>query len=134
MLAPILLSFQELLKTQEGRREKANRHSGENAGCLRTLADPDDFVTNNYKCGMAINVQKSCSKEMDAILEEAKSAPTQDARKAAYKSMQDLSLQEMDIVPLVNAWLLIAYAKNLRGFTPLRTGFLKTLKDSWFES
>ena len=38
------------------------------------LADPDDFVTNNYKCGMAINVQKSCSKEMDAILEEAKSA------------------------------------------------------------
>jgi len=98
------------------------------------LADPDDFVTNNYKCGMAINVQKSCSKEMDAILEEAKSAPTQDARKAAYKSMQDLSLQEMDIVPLVNAWLLIAYAKNLRGFTPLRTGFLKTLKDSWFES
>jgi len=98
------------------------------------LADPDDFVTNNYKCGMAINVQKSCSKEMDAILEEAKSAATQDARKAAYKTMQDLSLQEMDIVPLVNAWLLIAYAKNLQGFTPLRTGFLKTLKDSWFES
>jgi peptide/nickel transport system substrate-binding protein len=98
------------------------------------LADPDDFVTNNYKCGMAINVQKSCSKEMDAILEEAKSAATQDARKAAYKTMQDLSLEEMDIVPLVNAWLLIAYAKNLQGFTPLRTGFLKTLKDSWFES
>jgi peptide/nickel transport system substrate-binding protein len=97
------------------------------------LADPDDFVTNNYKCGMAINVQKSCSKEMDAILEEAKSAATQDARKAAYRTMQDLSLQEMDIVPLVNAWLLIAYAKNLQGFTPLRTGFLKTLKDSWFE-
>jgi peptide/nickel transport system substrate-binding protein len=98
------------------------------------LADPDDFVTNNYKCGMAINVQKSCSKEMDAILEEAKSAATQDARKVAYKTMQDLSLQEMDIVPLVNSWLLIAYANNLQGFTPLRTGFLKTLKDSWFES
>ena len=61
---------------------------------------------------MAINVQKSCSKEMDAILEEAKSAATQDARKVAYKTMQDLSLQEMDIVPLVNAWLLIAYAKQ----------------------
>jgi peptide/nickel transport system substrate-binding protein len=98
------------------------------------LADPDDFVTNNYKCGMAINVQKSCSKEMHAILEEAKSAATQDARKVAYKTMQDLSLQEMDIVPLVNAWLLIAYASNLQGFTPLRTGFLKTLKDSWFET
>ena len=37
------------------------------------LADPDDFVTNNYKCGMAINVQKSCSPAMDAVLDEAKS-------------------------------------------------------------
>jgi peptide/nickel transport system substrate-binding protein len=47
------------------------------------LADPDDFVTNNYKCGMAINVQKSCAPDMDALLDEAKSATTQDARKAA---------------------------------------------------
>lgn len=98
------------------------------------LADPDDFVTNNYKCGMAINVQKSCSPAMDAALDEAKSAATQEERKAAYKKMQELSMQEMGIVPLVNSYILIAYAKSLQGFTPLRTGFLKTLKDSWFES
>lgn len=96
------------------------------------LADPDDFVTNNYHCGMAINVQKSCSKAMDAALEEAKTAPTQEARKAAYAKQQQLSLDEMGIVPLVNAWLLIAYTNKLRGFQPLRTGFLKTLKDSWY--
>ena len=48
---------------------------------LSPLADPDDFVTNNYKCGMAINVQKSCSKAMDDILERAKAAPTQEERK-----------------------------------------------------
>jgi peptide/nickel transport system substrate-binding protein len=98
------------------------------------LADPDDFVTNNYKCGMAINVQKSCSKEMDAILEEAKAGSTLEIRKAAYRKQQELSLEEMDIAPLVNAWLLMAYSNKLQGFTPLRTGFLKTLKDSWFES
>jgi peptide/nickel transport system substrate-binding protein len=96
------------------------------------LADPDDFVTNNYKCGMAINVQKSCSKEMDAVLEQAKTAPTLDARKAAYAKQQQLALDEMDIVPLVNAWLLIAYTNRLWGFRPMRTGFLKTLKDSWY--
>ena len=44
---------------------------------------------------MAINVQKSCSKEMDALLEEAKAAATQDERKDAYKKMQELSLDEM---------------------------------------
>jgi len=98
------------------------------------LADPDDFVTNNYKCNMAINVQKSCSPEMDALLEKAKSGATQEERKAAYKEMQELSLKEMGIVPLVNSYILIAHAKNLQGFMPLRTGFLKTLKDSWFES
>src|SRR5206468_1177296 len=98
------------------------------------LADPDDFVTNNYKCGMAINVQKSCSPEMDAILEEAKAGASKEERKAAYKKMQELSLQEMGIVPLVNSYILIAYDRKLQGFTPLRTGFLKTLKDSWFES
>jgi ABC-type transport system substrate-binding protein len=97
------------------------------------LADPDDFVTNNYKCGMAINVQKSCSPEMDAALDAAKTAATQEERKAAYKKMQELSLQEMGIVPLVNSYILIAYTNKLKGFTPLRTGFLKTLKDSWFE-
>ncbi len=98
------------------------------------LADPDDFVTNNYKCGMAINVQKSCSKEMDALLEEAKANITQEDRKASYKKMQELSMQEMGIVPLVNAYILIAHTNKLEGFTPLRTGFLKTLKDTWFEA
>lgn len=97
------------------------------------LADPDDFVANNYKCGMAINVQKSCSPEMDALLEEAKTAPDQEARKVAYKKVQELSMQEMGIVPLVNAWILIAYTAKPQGFTPLRTGFLKTLKDAWYE-
>jgi peptide/nickel transport system substrate-binding protein len=97
------------------------------------LADPDDFVTNNYKCGMAINVQKSCSKQMDALLEEAKSATTQDARKDAYRRVQELSLVDMPIVPLVNAWVLNAYTEKLQGYKPMRTGFLKTLKDSWLK-
>jgi peptide/nickel transport system substrate-binding protein len=100
---------------------------------LSPLADPDDFVTNNYKCGMAINVQKSCSKEMDAILEQAKAAATEAERKDLYKKMQELSLQEMGIVPLVNGWLLIAHSSTLKNYKPMRTGFLKTLKDAWFE-
>jgi peptide/nickel transport system substrate-binding protein len=82
----------------------------------------------------SINVQKSCSKEMDALLEEAKAGTTQEDRKVSYKKMQELSMQEMGIVPLVNAHILIAHSNKLQGFVPLRTGFLKTLKDSWFEA
>jgi peptide/nickel transport system substrate-binding protein len=95
------------------------------------LADPDDFVSSNYKCGQAINVQKSCSKEMDAILDEAKSGTTQDARKASYKKQQELSLEQMPIVPLVNAWILTAHTAKLQNYKAMRTGFLKPLKDAW---
>jgi peptide/nickel transport system substrate-binding protein len=101
---------------------------------LSPLADPDDFVTNNYHCGMAINVQKYCSTEMDALLEQAKSAPTVEARKGLYRKMQELSMQDMPIAPLVNGWLLIGHTTKLQNYRPMRTGFLKTLKDAWLES
>lgn len=101
---------------------------------LSPLADPDDFVGNNYKCGMSINVQKYCSPAMDAILDRAKAAPTQEERKALYKEMQQLSLDEMGQVPLVNGWLLIAHTRKLTNYKPMRTGFLKTLKDAWLEA
>ena len=40
-----------------GLGRRASSTSRPCTGC-QPLADPDDFVTNNYKCGMAINVQK----------------------------------------------------------------------------
>ncbi len=95
------------------------------------LADPDDFVFNNYACDTGINVQKSCSDAMEAVLREAKSGQTEEARKDAYRRQQELSLEEMPIVPLVNAWLLIAHTDRLQNYKPMRTGFLKTLKDAW---
>lgn len=97
------------------------------------LADPDDFVYNNYATGTGINVQKSSSEAMDAVLRAAKSATTLEERKQLYQQQQELSLEEMPIVPLVNAWLLIAHTDKLKNYKPMRTGFLKTLKDSWLE-
>ena len=101
---------------------------------LSPLADPDDFLTNNYKCGMAINVQKYCNKEMDDLLEKAKAAATEAERKELYKQVTQLSLDDMGQVPLVNGWLLIAHTSKLQDYKPMRTGFLKTLKDAWLES
>ncbi len=100
---------------------------------LSPLADPDDFVSNNYHSGMAINVQKYSSAEMDKLLEDAKTASTQEQRKELYRKMQELSFRDMPIVPLVNGWLLIGHTKKLQNYRPMRTGFLKTLKDAWFE-
>lgn len=101
---------------------------------LSPLADPDDFVGNNYKCGMAINVQKYCSDKMDALLDAAKTALVEAERKKLYRQVTELSLEEMGQVPLVNGWLLIAHTGKLQNYKPMRTGFLKTLKDAWLES
>ena len=100
---------------------------------LSPLADPDDFTTLNYLCDSAMNFQGSCSEEMDAVLDEAREATTRDARKDAYRRMQELSMEQMTLVPLVNALILHAHTNKLQNFRPMRTGFLKTLKDAWLE-
>jgi peptide/nickel transport system substrate-binding protein len=100
---------------------------------LSPLADPDDFTTLNYKCGSPMNPQKSCSEAMDALLEEARTGVTQEARADAYVRMQALSMEEMSLVPLVSALILTAHTTELKNFKPMRTGFLKTLKDAWLE-
>lgn len=100
---------------------------------LSPLADPDDFVGANYGCGQSINVQKSCSDAMTDLLLRAKTAVTEEERKALYREQQELSLEEMPIIPLVNSFILTAHSDKLKGYKPMRTGFLKTLKDSWFD-
>ena len=100
---------------------------------LSPLADPDDFTTLNYYCENPMNFQGSCSQEMDGLLDEARSATTQEARKDAYRRMQELSMEQMTLVPLVSALILHAHTNKLKGFKPMRTGFLKTLKDAWLE-
>ena len=98
------------------------------------LADPDDFVYNNYHSGTALNVQLSSDAAMDDILTKAKTAPTVEERKSAYLQQQEMSLEQMPIVPLVNAWLLIAHTDKLKNYKPMRSGFLKTIKDAWLEA
>ena len=80
---------------------------------LSPLADPDDFVTNNYKCGMAINVQK--------ILQQGDGRAAgggeggRDGGRAqgtATSRCTQLSLDDMGQVPLVNGWLLIAHTQQ----------------------
>ena len=80
-----------------------------------------------------MNAQQSCSKELDAILNEARSGTTLEARKDAYIRAQELAATEMPLAPLVSALILHAHTNNLKGFVPMRTGFLKTLKDAWLE-
>jgi peptide/nickel transport system substrate-binding protein len=70
---------------------------------------------------------------MDNLMIAAKSAVTIEERKALYRQQQELALDDMTVVPLVNGWVLTAHTDRLKNFKPMRTGFLKTLKDAWLE-
>ena len=99
------------------------------------LADPDDFV-----------YQQLCLRHWHQRAEELQRgdgrgacrrrsrATTLEARKEAYAEQQELSLEEMPIVPLVNAWLLIAHTDKLQELQADAHRFLKTLKDAWLEA
>ena len=100
---------------------------------LSPLADPDDFVTNTYATSSAVNVHLGGSKEMDDLMLAAKSAVTVEERTALYLEQQKLSLETMDVIPVANGWVLTAHTDRLKNFKPMRTGFLKTLKDAWLE-
>jgi peptide/nickel transport system substrate-binding protein len=100
---------------------------------LSPLADPDDFVTNTYASTSATNVHNGGSKKMDDLMMAAKSAVTLAERKSLYKQQQELSLEDMDVIPVVNGWVLTAHTDRLKNFKPMRTGFLKTLKEAWLD-
>ena len=64
---------------------------------------------------------------------KAKSTVSEKDRKNIYQQQQKLSLDTMDVIPLVNGWVLTAHTDKLKNFKPMRTGFLKTLKDAYFD-
>ena len=81
---------------------------------LSPLADPDDFVTNTYATTSAVNVQKGGSKEMDDLMMAAKSAATKAERKELYRQQIELSLTDMDVIPVVSGWVLTAHTNKLK--------------------
>ncbi len=96
---------------------------------LSPLADPDDFLYLNYKCGSGMNPQKYCNKDLDVLLEKARYSSSQEERAKYYHQAQELILKEMPLVPLVIQTNLDAFSDKVSGFLPMRTGMYSTLSN-----
>jgi peptide/nickel transport system substrate-binding protein len=97
------------------------------------LADPDDFTYLDLRSGQATNIDVYNSPTMDKLLDDARGTADQAKRKDLYHQIQQLTMSDMPLIPTVNVNVLMASTKKVHGFVPLRTGFLKTLKDVWIE-
>ena len=100
---------------------------------LSPLADPDDFAAWMFTCGSGSGVMLYCNEDVDALLEAARTTTDPEERAAIYSDVMALELDDMPLVPTVNASILMAYTDEVKGFTPLRTGFLKSFKDVWLD-
>lgn len=96
---------------------------------LSPLADPDDFMYLNYRCGSGMNSQKYCNEALDAVLQEARYTLDQDARRALYTKAIEMTLEDMPLIPTVTATMLDAYSDKVEGWQPIRTGMYRGLAD-----
>lgn len=98
---------------------------------LSPLADPDDFTYLNFRSKQPTNIDVYSSARMDDMLDQARNTADQAKRKALYRDIQALSLEDAPLAATVNTNVLMASTAKVHGFVPLRTGFVKTLKDAW---
>jgi peptide/nickel transport system substrate-binding protein len=94
---------------------------------LSPLADPDDFMYLNYRCGSGMNAQKYCNKELDELLGKARYTADQSERKALYTAAVKYTLEDMPLIPTVNATMLDAFTTKVKGWQPMRTGMYRGL-------
>jgi peptide/nickel transport system substrate-binding protein len=96
---------------------------------LSPLADPDDFMYLNYRCGSGMNAQKYCNPALDAVLQDARYTGDRAARKALYTKATLITLDDMPLIPTVTATMLDAYTTNVVGWKPIRTGMYRGLSE-----
>jgi len=94
---------------------------------LSPLADPDDFMYLNYRCGSGMNAQKYCNEALDTVLRGARYTSDKAERKLLYTKATLMTLDDMPLIPTVTATMLDAYTTSVQGWQPMRTGMYRGL-------
>ena len=89
--------------------------------------DPDGNSYIFHKCGAPQNNRGYCDKEVDALLDEArtKTAPTD--RKAIYEKAAAKILPEGGIIYLYHRLVIIAHSQKLEGYKQLPDGLVRVV-------
>ena len=87
--------------------------------------DPDGNSVIYQMCGAPQNMGQYCSKEIDALHQEARAVTDPAARKAIYEKLAAKFLAEGWILYLYHPQYLIAHTNRLEGFKPMPDGLLR---------
>ncbi|MBI3372663.1 MAG: ABC transporter substrate-binding protein [Betaproteobacteria bacterium] len=103
--------------------EKGNYHIYFLAWSGRT--DPDGNIYSFASCGGPLNYGRFCDPKVDELLNRARTATTQAARKAAYEEAAAKILPEGGVLYLYHRTLLFAHSARLEGFRVMPDGLIR---------
>ena len=89
--------------------------------------DPDGNIYSFAKTGGPLNYGKYSNKDVDAALDEARTATTQEARKAAYDKVAKAWLTDGSVLYLYHRAVLIAHTDKLQGYTQMPDGLVRVV-------
>ena len=97
------------------------------------LADPDDYLYNNFHTDGSGNFGGFSNAEIDALLVQGRQASDPEERKALYAQAQELILTEAPHVFLFHSAQYEAHTQNVKGFKHYQnTGYL-SFRETWLE-
>jgi peptide/nickel transport system substrate-binding protein len=103
--------------------EKGNFHIFFLAWSGRT--DPDGNIFSFASCGGPLNMGRFCDKNVDELLNKARTASTLAERKAAYEAAAPTILANGGVMYLYHRTLLFAHGNRLEGFRVMPDGLIR---------
>ena len=93
--------------------------------------DPDHNIHQFQTCGGSLNETGVCDEKIDAILNKARTVTDVAQRAALYREADDLMLARRNIVYLYFQNYIVAFPKNLKGYTAVPDGLIRIKGTSW---
>ena len=87
--------------------------------------DPDGNLSLWMRCGTALNWTGWCSNDMEAALDRGTTAPTQEARVAAYRDATRIWMEAMPYMPLYHFTWFWGLSDKVKNFTPRPDGLIR---------
>ena len=88
-------------------------------------ADPDPTLVSFFSCAGSQNVNKFCSKELDAVLVQARGEADEAKRKALYDKATSMYLDALSSIPLYHPNWFFAARKSVTGVVMVPDGLLR---------
>ena len=98
-----------------------------------TGVDPDDWMYNMFYTGAAWNCVNYSNSQVDTLLDQGRAELDPSKRKEIYGNAMKILGDEVPYVWMVTVDSPYAWSRQIKGFTPLASGWLR-LEETWLSS